>query len=424
MGNSCCQETRRVKRQTISLLLVGLDNAGKTVAAKGLAGQPIDYPIPTIGFSAIELKYLHYNVKIFDLGGSRNIRGIWHKYFVDVHGVIFVVDSCDSDRFQEVTTVLEEILSSDKITGKPLLILANKQDQESAFDEIDIIECLKIEKLVNKYKCPTLVQSCCANEINYKKPDQGIKEGYQWIINHIHNNYERLNIRVTMDILEQEIKNKEEMIERIQRIRAERAALENIEDPDAIQTMSEYESQMSAENSQIIKPIKDLDVIDFYPNPEESEQIDNSTSDSSITFPEIYHVRDYSTEKERPKSAVQFVKHQLQMNKEMRRSQSAKVRRNKTGPSKIVPSKEFLPIENNVIEVTPLRLPRNVKTANERIFTISGNSVGPGGDFYAPHTSRERFDIETKKLPALRVKSKAQINREDNMNGICVVDVE
>lgn len=71
-----------------------------------------------------------------------------------------MVDSCDSERFHEVQEVLEEILSSDKITGKPLLVLANKQDQECAFDEIDIIECLRIEELVNRYKCPALVQSC------------------------------------------------------------------------------------------------------------------------------------------------------------------------------------------------------------------------------------------------------------------------
>lgn len=156
---------------------MGLDNAGKTVAAKGLAGEPIDCPIPTIGFSVIELKHLQYDVKIFDLGefswvifgvpnlgffsgGSSNIRAIWCKYFVDVHGVIFVVDSCDETRFHEARGVLEEILSSDKIRGKPLLILANKQDQEAALDEVDLIECLRIEELVNRFECPALVQSC------------------------------------------------------------------------------------------------------------------------------------------------------------------------------------------------------------------------------------------------------------------------
>lgn len=68
----------------IVLLLVGLDNAGKTVAAKGLAGESIDSVVPTVGFSVVNLSYLNYIVKVFDLGGGPNIRGIWHKYFVDV----------------------------------------------------------------------------------------------------------------------------------------------------------------------------------------------------------------------------------------------------------------------------------------------------------------------------------------------------
>lgn len=70
----------------IVLLLVGLDNAGKTVAAKGLAGEAIDSVVPTVGFSVINLAYLDYVVKVFDLGGGPTIRGIWHKYFVDVRG--------------------------------------------------------------------------------------------------------------------------------------------------------------------------------------------------------------------------------------------------------------------------------------------------------------------------------------------------
>lgn len=70
----------------ITLLLVGLDNAGKTVAAKNLAGEIIDDDnvMPTIGFSIVHLTYKRHSVDIFDLGGSSNIRGIWDKYFVYV----------------------------------------------------------------------------------------------------------------------------------------------------------------------------------------------------------------------------------------------------------------------------------------------------------------------------------------------------
>lgn len=67
----------------IVLLLLGLDNAGKTAAVRGLAGEPPD-TVPTVGFSVISLNYLDYTVKIYDLGGGSGIRGIWPQYFVDV----------------------------------------------------------------------------------------------------------------------------------------------------------------------------------------------------------------------------------------------------------------------------------------------------------------------------------------------------
>lgn len=422
MGNYCCQE-KIVRRQKISLLLIGLDNAGKTVTAKGLAGETVDCPIPTIGFSVINLRYLNYDVKIFDLGGHRTIRGIWNKYFVDVHGVIFVIDSCDLARFGEVKEVLEEILSSEKISGKPLLILANKQDKECALDEIDLIECLDIEMLANRYRCPTLVQSCSANETNYNKPDPGIMEGYQWLVNYIDKNYDKLNIRVQIDIIDQNLKEKEELLAKIQRINVEREIKKN-QDTDRIETYSEYVAKLNGDAG------KELDVDDLYSNPEESSHSTTNSTDSSIIFPAIYHINSPTVDRERPKSAIQIVRHQLQMSNEVKRSQSAKTRRNKTAPVKIFEAKEFMPQsakERNTQNII-VKPQRAVKTADERIFTISKSHMGPAGDYYTPAVTREVFEIEgrfdVKKLPPLKVKSKAQINHEGDVNGICVIDVE
>lgn len=82
--------------------------------------------------------------------------------------------------------VLEELLSHEKISGKPVLLVANKQDQENALDEIDLIEKLDLEALVNEYQCPTLVESSSITEISNKlKIDPGIKKGYHWLLNYI-----------------------------------------------------------------------------------------------------------------------------------------------------------------------------------------------------------------------------------------------
>lgn len=97
-----------------------------------------------------------------------------------------MVDSSDIDRLDEVKQVLRDLLSHDKIMGKPLLLLGNKQDQENALDKVDLIDTLEIEDLVNEKRCPTLVESCSATEINSTtKIDPGIKKGYNWLLSYI-----------------------------------------------------------------------------------------------------------------------------------------------------------------------------------------------------------------------------------------------
>lgn len=95
-----------------------------------------------------------------------------------------MVDSSDTSRMDEVKQVLHNVLSHEKITGKPVLLLANKQDQENALDEIDLVDKLDLEKTVNENHCPTLVETCSATEAK-TKVDAGIKKGYHWLVGHI-----------------------------------------------------------------------------------------------------------------------------------------------------------------------------------------------------------------------------------------------
>ncbi|CAG9790163.1 unnamed protein product [Diatraea saccharalis] len=194
---------RRRSRRHIVLLLIGLDNAGKTKTANNLAGEIDDKVLPTVGFKAVNLVHKDTPVTIYDLGGGPNFRQIWSQYYSEVHGVIFVIDSSDFSRLDECRMVLEEVLSHDKISGKPVLVLANKQDKTGALDDIDVVEKLNIEPLVNKYRCPTLVESYTAQVMNKtKKPkiDPGLRKGYQWLLNYIVKRYGDINLRVQTDI--------------------------------------------------------------------------------------------------------------------------------------------------------------------------------------------------------------------------------
>lgn len=108
---------RRNVRRHIVLILIGLDNAGKTKTVNNLAGERDDKVLPTVGFKAVNLVHKDTPVTIYDLGGGPHFRQIWAQYYSEVHGVIFVIDSSDFSRLDECRAVLEEVLSHDKISG-------------------------------------------------------------------------------------------------------------------------------------------------------------------------------------------------------------------------------------------------------------------------------------------------------------------
>lgn len=63
MGGNCCScfKSSKVgslrKEKEIFLLMVGLDNAGKTCTAKSIVGESLECVAPTVGFSKVAHKY-------------------------------------------------------------------------------------------------------------------------------------------------------------------------------------------------------------------------------------------------------------------------------------------------------------------------------------------------------------------------------
>jgi hypothetical protein len=62
--------------------------------------------------------------------------------------------------------------------------LANKQDCEGALDELDIVERLNVEAVVNRHRCPTLVEMCSATAVknSHRKLDPAIHNGFKWVV--------------------------------------------------------------------------------------------------------------------------------------------------------------------------------------------------------------------------------------------------
>ncbi|KAJ1359575.1 hypothetical protein KIN20_018341 [Parelaphostrongylus tenuis] len=100
------------RRKACRILMVGLDNAGKTTVLYKLKLGEVIIPSPTIGFNLEQVDYRNVSFTVWDVGGQQRIRTLWKYYFRDTNAIIFVVDSADRERIdearQEVHSLIED----------------------------------------------------------------------------------------------------------------------------------------------------------------------------------------------------------------------------------------------------------------------------------------------------------------------------
>ena len=74
----------RQKEKEVRVLVLGLDNAGKTTVLKKFNGEDISTISPTLGFSIKTLEYKGFKLNVWDIGGQQTIRSYWRNYFEQV----------------------------------------------------------------------------------------------------------------------------------------------------------------------------------------------------------------------------------------------------------------------------------------------------------------------------------------------------
>jgi ADP-ribosylation factor-like protein 2 len=57
------------KEREVRILMLGLDNAGKTTILKKFNGEDISTISPTLGFNIKTLEYQGYRLNVWDVGG-------------------------------------------------------------------------------------------------------------------------------------------------------------------------------------------------------------------------------------------------------------------------------------------------------------------------------------------------------------------
>lgn len=155
--------------------MVGLDAAGKTTLLYKLKLAEVVTTIPTIGFNVETVDYKNISFTVWDVGGQTIIRGLWRHYYVNTQGVIFVVDSSDSERMKEAAHELHKLLEEDELRDAAVLVFANKQDLPRAMSVSDITEALSLSGLSQQW----FIQASCAVS------GSGLVEGLDWLCDHI-----------------------------------------------------------------------------------------------------------------------------------------------------------------------------------------------------------------------------------------------
>jgi ADP-ribosylation factor-like protein 3 len=162
-----------------NLLILGLDNAGKTTLLHNLTQEKVQTTEPTKGVNIKTIIQEGFTINVWDIGGQKEIRQYWYAYYDNVDAILYVVDSSDDDRIAECNDQLQILLKEEKLKKVPLLVYANKADLKNCLGADEIVDKLELNNIVERdwslYACSAL-------------KGFGIMDGLQWLMDKIASN--------------------------------------------------------------------------------------------------------------------------------------------------------------------------------------------------------------------------------------------
>ena len=155
------------------ILMLGLDNSGKTTALKQLASEDVSSITPTQGFNIKSVQSAGFKLNVWDIGGQKHIRPYWKNYYANTQAIVYMVDSADKRRADECAEELETLMGEEELAGVPVLVFANKQDLLNAMTAAEIIEALELSTVKDRW---IHVQACSA------KTGDGLEDGLNMLM--------------------------------------------------------------------------------------------------------------------------------------------------------------------------------------------------------------------------------------------------
>ncbi|KAM5310417.1 putative ADP-ribosylation factor-like protein 5C isoform 2-T2 [Glossophaga mutica] len=146
-------------KQEHKVIIVGLDNAGKSTILYQFLMNEVVQTCPTIGSNVEEIVLRKTHFLMWDIGGQEALRSTWNTYYSNTEFVILVIDSTDRERLLTTREELYKMLAHEALQDASILIFANKQDLKDSMTTVEISQFLTLSAIKDH---PWHIQGCCA----------------------------------------------------------------------------------------------------------------------------------------------------------------------------------------------------------------------------------------------------------------------
>ena len=158
-------------RSNFKIIILGIQNAGKTTILYRLSLGQLVQTTPTIGSNVEEISYNNVKLQAWDLGGQESTRSVWDVYFVNTDAIIYVIDTHDTN-YEESKNQFYKLLENEALKNTVILIYANKQDLSGAKGVNEIIQIYELNKIKDHI---WHIQPCSA------QTGEGLVTGMKWL---------------------------------------------------------------------------------------------------------------------------------------------------------------------------------------------------------------------------------------------------
>lgn len=150
------------------VLVLGLENVGKTTLSRYIQDRRFTTTVPTVGTDEIQTRL----ADLYDMGGHSELRKLWIHNFAGTDLMLFVVDGSDTEHTEVASKQLQEVLRHPDMAHVKFLLVVNKIDKAGV--QQDEAHYLKEYSLDDEDRCDGVRFVCSVD-------GQGVQGIREWI---------------------------------------------------------------------------------------------------------------------------------------------------------------------------------------------------------------------------------------------------